>query len=309
MTELILENILVAIDFSEQSNAALEQAIHAAKHQGNARLTLLWVGGQPAAGPVGAELYSSAGKGEHELPPDARSEARAKLEILADRVKAQNVAVDVRIESGYADEVIVRVADDIGAALIAIGTRGLTGFKRFLLGSVAEKVVRTATTNVLVARGDAHEYQRVLVATDFSTASERALQVAIAMAAPGAHIDVLHSWQYPAGTHGVKAPDTDDGPLADLRDDIVRRVDKLGQALVARYSSSTRTVAFSCDFGSAREVVHDRLESGNYDLVAMGTHGYRGFRRFLLGSVAEATVRHAPCSVLIAHPHHDEESR
>jgi nucleotide-binding universal stress UspA family protein len=252
---------------------------------------------------VGAELYGSAGAPH---TADAHSEARAKLEILADRVKAQNLAVEVRIESGYPDEVIVKVAEDIGAALIAIGTRGLTGFKRFMLGSVAEKVVRTATTNVLVARGEAREYQRVLVATDFSTASERALQVAVAMAAPSAHIDVLHAWQYPPGTHALKDPDSDTGPLADLRDDIVHRVERLGKALVARYQSSTRTVTFSCAHGPAREVVHDHLEAGTYDLVAMGTHGYRGFRRFLLGSVAEATVRHAPCSVLIAHPHHDE---
>jgi nucleotide-binding universal stress UspA family protein len=305
MTELILETILVAVDFSEQSNAALEQAIHAATHQGSAKLVLLWVGGQPAAGPVGAELYS-AGKGSHELAPDARSEARAKLEMLADRARAQGVPAEVRIGSGYADEVIVRIGGEIGAALIVIGTRGLTGLKRFLLGSVAEKVVRTSTTNVLVARGEVGVYQRVLVATDFSTASERALQVAVAMAPPNAHIDVLHAWQYPPGAHGLKDPDSDTGPLADLRDDIVRRVEKLGNALVARYKSSTRTVAFSCAYGSAREVVHDRLEAETYDLVAMGTHGYRGFRRFLLGSVAEATVRHAPCSVLIAHPHHDE---
>ena len=47
--------------------------------------------------------------------------------------------------------------------------------------------------------------------------------------------------------------------------------------------------------------MQEKLDAEPYDLVAMGTHGYRGFRRFILGSVAEATVRHAPCSVFVAH--------
>jgi nucleotide-binding universal stress UspA family protein len=176
--------------------------------------------------------------------------------------------------------------------------------KRLLLGSVAEKVVRTSLTNVLVARGEPTAFARILVATDFSPASERALQVALGLGAGGdVQIDVLHAWQYPAGTYGLKTPEPTSGPLVELHDQIVHQVDTLGQALVQRYSTAQRPVRFVRAFGGAREVVHNRLESHAYDLVAMGTHGYRGFQRFLLGSVAEATVRHAPCSVLIAHPH------
>ena len=49
-------------------------------------------------------------------------------------------------------------------------------------------------------------------------------------------------------------------------------------------------------------------ERGGHDLIAIGTHGHRGFRRLLLGSVAESVIRHAPCSVLVAHGEHAGET-
>jgi nucleotide-binding universal stress UspA family protein len=53
--------------------------------------------------------------------------------------------------------------------------------------------------------------------------------------------------------------------------------------------------------GPAASVITHAAERGGHDLIAIGTHGHRGFRRLLLGSVAESTIRHAPCSVLVAH--------
>ena len=60
-------------------------------------------------------------------------------------------------------------------------------------------------------------------------------------------------------------------------------------------------VEFVQEYGPAAALIQERTEAVEYDLVAMGTHGSRGFRRFILGSVAEATVRHSTCSVLVAH--------
>jgi nucleotide-binding universal stress UspA family protein len=48
-------------------------------------------------------------------------------------------------------------------------------------------------------------------------------------------------------------------------------------------------------------------EVGDEDLIDFGTHGHRGLLRFLLGSVAESVIRHAPCSVLVAHGEHAAE--
>ena len=301
MEELFVEKILVAVDFSDHSNVALEQALHVASQRPGSKLVLLWVEDEHPHRESGEiELHSTSTQDLHPAFEDPQQSARVKLEILADRAKSHGLAVDVQIRHGYADEVIVEVGREVGASLIIVGTRGLTGFKRFLLGSVAEKVVRMSSTNVLVARGEARAFSHVLVATDFSAASEHALQLALALSKPDAQIDVLHAWQYPPGMRGTPDP-KQEGLLSDIGRDVVRRVQKLGDALTQRYAATSRTLEFTNVFGPAAAVIHERLESNMYDLVAMGTHGHRGFRRFLLGSVAEATVRHAPCSVLVTH--------
>lgn len=301
MTRLIIEKLLVAVDFSEYSDIALEQAVQIAARGQDVEVVLLWVDTRlPSEGLAIEETLVSAPR-EPEASAAAHAETRMKLDELAERVRERGVLASTRVENGHADEVIVDVAHQIGAALVVVGTHGRTGFKRFLLGSVAEKVVRTCLTNVLVARHDGAPFSRVLVAMDFSPASEHALQMALALAAPGAQIDIVHAWQYPPGTRGLLSPNPPDGPFAELGRDIVKRVERLGNALVQRYRGPDRTLEFEAVLGAAAEVLHRRLEGGGYQLAAMGTHGHRGFRRFLLGSVAEATVRHAPCSVLVTH--------
>ena len=53
--------------------------------------------------------------------------------------------------------------------------------------------------------------------------------------------------------------------------------------------------------GPPAQVISETAGRGGYDLIVVGAHGHRGFRRLLLGSVAESTVHHAPCSVLVVH--------
>ncbi|MBC7974511.1 MAG: universal stress protein, partial [Myxococcales bacterium] len=53
--------------------------------------------------------------------------------------------------------------------------------------------------------------------------------------------------------------------------------------------------------GPPAQVLTDAATRGDHDLIVVGAHGKRGFRRLLLGSVAETTVSHAPCSVLVVH--------
>lgn len=314
MKHVIYEKILVAVDFSEHSEVALEKAILMAKQNDEFELVLLWVDTKSPNYDVviDADVVDAGTRDPDDASDSRLTEAETRLGLYVDRVKKHDIPVIARVESGYPDEVIVEVAMEIGAVMVMVGTRGLTGFKRFLLGSVAEKVVRSATTSVLVTRGEPKTFSRILVATDFSPAAEHALQLAIALAPSGVKIDVVHAWQYPPGTRGASDPNPTEGPLADLRKQLVKRIEKVGTALVRRYRGPDRTLEFTNLFGPAAQVVHDHLQSDDgaaaYDLVAMGTHGHRGFRRFLLGSVAEATVRHAPCSVLVTHEAKPSES-
>lgn len=294
---MAIDKILVAIDFSEQSQAAFAQALSLAQRTGGS-LALLWVDDRSAAT---SAIYGTAVEEIEHLVSAMHAESAEQLGTLAEQAAAQGVAASYRVAQGHPDEAIVHAAEALGADLIVTGTKGLTGFRRFFLGSVAEKVVRTSSTNVLVARGPHTGFRRILVPTDFSPASEKALALAGALAEPGAEIDLFHAWQYPPGTHGVSTAAPRSGPLAALRDQLTAQNAEAGSALVERHAVPDRVVRFVQDHGAAAACIQERLETASYDLVAMGTHGYRGFRRFLLGSVAEATVRHAPCSVLVAH--------
>ena len=72
------------------------------------------------------------------------------------RVRTAGVAVDAEVDVGPIAETIAERAAALGADLIAIGTRGLSGFKHLLLGSVAERVLRTAPCPVLTVHSAAH---------------------------------------------------------------------------------------------------------------------------------------------------------
>ena len=74
-----------------------------------------------------------------------------------------------------------------------------------------------------------------------------------------------------------------------------------GQKLLDRYARSELTLGFESVRGRAGHSIQAQLKKHDYDLVIMGSHGRRGLARFLLGSVAEKTVRHASCSVLVTH--------
>jgi len=113
-------------------------------------------------------------------------------------------------------------------------------------------------------------------------------------------------WQYPPGVWGLDHV-AGAAALESLRTALTEGALERGAKLVAEHGKGTQRVHFELLHGPTASALTSRAETGRFDLIAMGSHGYRGFRRFLLGSVAEATVRHAPCSVLVAHAEHPEK--
>jgi nucleotide-binding universal stress UspA family protein len=299
---MALTRILVAIDFSAHSEVALQQAVALAAHSG-AALELLWVEDRIPThtsmhGTVNASVIEELERALTEL----HDESAARLADLARRAREQHMVVSHHVARGHADEVIVERAAEQGADLVVVGTRGLTGLKRFFLGSVAENVVRASHTNVLVARGEVARFGRVLVATDFSPGSDRALELACALAAPDAEIVLFHAWQFPPGTVGLRATTAKDGDaVGELQEKILELNTRRGEAMCQRVTRTGRSARFVQEHGAPAAEIQAQLEASEYDLACVNTHGHRGFRRLLLGSVTEATVRHAPCSVLVVH--------
>lgn len=302
-----MKHLLVATDLSPLADAALDRAMSFAARDG-AKITLVFVEPDYTATPAMGSLESAAILEWTATSQELRDNDLAGLEERAGRVRGAGVDVATILRKGSPDDVIPEVAAEVGADLVVVSTHGRTGIRRFLLGSVAEHVVRRSPVTVLVTRGEGRgDFRRVLVGTDFSPAADKALRQAVALSAPGAIIDVVHVWHYPPGAWGLETLADRTDALAALQTALTEGAQERGDRLLEEWKDSGRQVRFELLHGPAASAMTARAETTGADLVAIGTHGYRGFRRFLLGSIAEATVRHAPCSVLVAHAEHPEK--
>jgi nucleotide-binding universal stress UspA family protein len=139
--------ILAATDFSSDSEAALTLALDLARRYG-ASVTLLHVCQVPMPAYFGGGAYvPSPGQIE-----DVVRDAAKQLAAARDQAATGDVVVDTHTRVGDAASEIVRHASEHGYDMIVVGTHGRRGFRRFVLGSVAELVVRTAHVPVLTTR-------------------------------------------------------------------------------------------------------------------------------------------------------------
>jgi len=149
---ITLKNILVATDFSETSTAAFAYARQFARTF-KAKLHVLHVAGNVFEAAIGTEMYAADFAG---MQQDVEDTARQQLELVVapeDR-RTLDVATVLRTSNMPAYE-IVAYAVNANIDLIVLGTHGRSGMSHFLLGSVAERVVRTASCPVLTVRGTA----------------------------------------------------------------------------------------------------------------------------------------------------------
>jgi len=148
-----IRRILHATDFSRASRAAFAKAVEMAKAN-RAELLLLH---------VLAPLTPIVAAGEGYMPPDTyekieastRAAAQKQLDALVAAARKSRVRATGLLAEGSPAEQIVRVAKSKRADLIVLGTHGRTGLARFLVGSVASRVVSMAPLPVLTVRGSA----------------------------------------------------------------------------------------------------------------------------------------------------------
>lgn len=147
----MIDVILAPTDFSAGSSPATDYAVQMAEAF-DARLVLLHVGVDPShhdhAAGAAAEIYRRAREEQARY-------ARAEMDRLVDSISADHPDVSIEIEhqSGTPHVAILDAAERLNADLIVMGTAGLTGVSRFLIGSTAERVVRVSTVPVLTVRG------------------------------------------------------------------------------------------------------------------------------------------------------------
>jgi nucleotide-binding universal stress UspA family protein len=292
--------IMVATDFSDTAALALERALDIAQRHGS-EIALVHVM-QPDLPPLAAPEMVV-------IPPNYEDVLRdaciGGLDHAAETVRAAGVAVSQHLERGRPARRIASVANSLAADLILMGTRGNTGFKHLLLGSVAEEVVRIAQRPVLIVHpGDQRPIEpvkRLLFPTDFSAASDQALSVALRLliGSEETKIFLLHTYQIapavvPLGGFG--------GGVAPL---FVENAQELAEQATQPSVKALRSRGFDVEVlverGDPAEIINERAAEYDVDLIVMGTRGHSKIRQILLGSTAERVVEHAPCPVLTVH--------
>lgn len=148
------------------------------------------------------------------------------------------------------------------------------------------------------------QLKSVLIATDFSPASEKPLHHALAIARHyGAKLYVVHV--VPALGYLMAGPE----PLAVATEEAKNDALQLERELVGNGSLKGLDREFIVRQGDVWEQLHSIITEKGIDLVVLGTHGRRGIEKVVLGSVAEEVFRHANCHVLTVGPHSYKEDR
>jgi nucleotide-binding universal stress UspA family protein len=282
--------IVVGVDFSDAGERALGVAIGLAQ-RAQAKLFLFHALEIPL--PL-FEPYAVS------LPADfvgeARKSAQEKLAKAEERARAAGLTVSSRLGEMPAAASVSDYAREVGADWIVVGTHGYTGLKHVLLGSVAERTVKESPCSVLVVRqaGSPLAPKQIVAATDFSAHGTAAVQAAADLArAHGAKLHIVHAadLRVPFVTpYEVAVPDA----LITAAYDEARR--QLGLLVDSLPGVTVTTELVTAPPHAAIDDAAKRLAA---DLVVTGSRGRSGLAHAVLGSVAERTVRHAPCSVLI----------
>lgn len=300
------KTILVGIDFSDESEVAAAQALEIARHAG-AKIIFLHAGAIPDE-PLGVpESMSATVDAFRAELQDRLHQDRERLEQLRQRFSGQGAEISNMVIEGFPDTGIVEAADELDADLVVVGTHGQTGIKRFLLGSVAERVVRLSRANVLVARKGKDVYKNILVPIDFSPMTDQVIETALSIAGPECSVELLHCWHLPLMASSYYAPAvSDEAIVGPIRDGLVQAAEERAQEIISRFKDRGVELTFTTLQAPPAYGITEKAEDGQYDCIVLASHGRRGIKRWLLGSVAEMAVRHSPCSVMVVHGEHPE---
>lgn len=289
-TETMYDRILIPTDGSEGAVRAAEHALALAQAFDAAVRVIGVADVQRAAGPFDAGGVDD--RFVEKLKADA-SESITAIEAITDE------RVETAVLEGDPAATIVEDAGAFDADLIVMGTHGRTGVRRYVVGSVTERVVRLADAPVLTARagiesGPAGDCDDVLIPTDGSEYAGVAVDHGIAIAE-----------RFDACVHAVSIVDVGDlaarveyTPPTDALERIREQRTDATAAIADRAREAGLDARTDVREGFPASDLLEYADEAGIDLLAMGTHGRTGLNRFLLGSTTERVIRHADAPVL-----------
>lgn len=293
------ETILAPADGSDHARRAAAHA-GALAAAFDAEVHLLTVTDiQTAAGPF------SAGGVDREYRERIEDQARDWLAATEEAVAA-DVEQQTALREGKPAEIIAEYANEVGADMITMGTHGRSGVSRYVLGSVAERVLRLADPPVFtVGAGDRTEpgepIEDVLVPTDGSERAATAIEHGVALAGiDGGRVHAVSVLEEPLG---LEDADPLEGEIRALVEDEAHTATEI--VAEAAEAAGLESVV-DLRRGNPAEELLAYVDEAGIDVVAMGTQGRTGLNRYLLGSTTERVVRHAPVPVVAVNAREEE---
>jgi nucleotide-binding universal stress UspA family protein len=276
----MFETIVIPLDGSETSRAILPQ-VRKLLFAKDAEVVLV----RAISVPPGVEGQTL------ELTETLRARAAKELQALTRELTSKGARARFVVRKGDAADVILEVASEEGATLIAIATHGRSGLRRWAFGSVAEKILRASPIPVLAVRSFSESggptpaegltLKRILVPVSADGLSLQGVEPALALARLfGSSVTLLHVCEGQAC--GLPVPE-------------------LKQAY-ERFHEAGLEVEPLMKQGDPATRVLETVAELKADLIAMTTHGRAGVPRWLLGSVTEKVLRASQVPLLIVRP-------
>ncbi len=247
-------------------------------------------------------------------------EAQTYLAKVEAGLAARGLAVTSVVRYGHAAEEILDHARAGGVDMIAMSTHGRSGIRRWLLGSVAEAVIRRSPVPVLLVRAALpSEYstdavpgqpdilgppadtstppciRHILCPVDLTPACREVMAAAGALASRfDADLTILHAVYDPLDVTCSHIPHP---PMEQMREELIRIAEDKLRRLVRRTLGSPPRTALVVVAGSPFHQIIRFAQTHGIDLIVMGTEGRTGLDHVIMGSTAERVVRGAPCPV------------
>jgi nucleotide-binding universal stress UspA family protein len=293
-------NLLVPLDGSEAAETVLPFArILAGALKIPVRLLLV-----VDVSVMTAHIAADKARYLEELIAEGERSSRAYLKELA--AGLTGFSVEGSVERGNAAEVIIeKAAQEIGT-LVAMATHGRSGFNRWLLGSVAEKVLRGTSNNLFLVRAnekgslnDKILLKSVIVPLDGSELAERVLPSVAEMAKVlDLEIKLFRAYELAASAYYGSEDHLPDYQKLKENGKADAQAYLEAQVAALKRNGLSRVTSILTDGTGADEIIACAREHPD-SLVAMCTHGRSGVTRWVLGSVTEKVVRHSGNPMLI----------
>jgi nucleotide-binding universal stress UspA family protein len=291
--------ILLATDGSPEAERALGIAATLSERLGT---DLHVVSVEPMPDPLSwpeARMMSPELRGD--IRERAEEEARKLLEGQADKIEEIGLEISgVHAVAGRPDTEIVRVAEEIGAGLVVLGSRGMGPVRRAVMGSVSLSVVHPSPNSVLVVRGEGGGLPGpILLAVDGSEQARVAAEAAAEISdstGSGLHVAfVMPTAEHLYGHHYYTRELQES--IREQAEDDVRKVLDEQVGWLEEHGGKVEDTHMAVGRPDA-EVVRLAEELG-VGLTVVGSRGLGGVRRALVGSVSDSVVRHAHGPVLV----------